>query len=114
MGMMAVSSLTNDNRNRKLKPYWSYHYTIRPHSIFASENAADAYGFIRAELEAKEETIGANDPWIAAHALACGLTLVTNSEKEFRRVRGLKLRNWAGQAAKKSGSFCCPCSTILT
>jgi tRNA(fMet)-specific endonuclease VapC len=59
------------------------------------ENAADAYGFIRADLEAKGETIGANDLWIAAHALACKLTLVTNNEKEFRRVRGLKLQNWA-------------------
>ena len=34
------------------------------------------------------------DLWIAAHALAAGLTLVTNTEKEFRRVRGLKTQNW--------------------
>jgi tRNA(fMet)-specific endonuclease VapC len=59
------------------------------------EKAADTYGLIRAELEAKGETIGNNDLWIAAHALASGLTLVTNNEKEFRRVRGLKVQNWA-------------------
>lgn len=59
------------------------------------ENAAEVCGFIRADLEARGETIGANDLWIASHALACGLTLVTNKGKEFRRVRGLKVQNWA-------------------
>jgi tRNA(fMet)-specific endonuclease VapC len=59
------------------------------------ETAADAYGRIRAELESKGQMIGNNDLWIAAHAVAAGLTLVTNNEKEFRRVRGLKVRNWA-------------------
>ena len=59
------------------------------------ENAAEAYGFIRAELERRGETVGPNDLWIAAHALAAELTLVTNNEKEFRRVRGLKIQNWA-------------------
>jgi tRNA(fMet)-specific endonuclease VapC len=59
------------------------------------ENAAEAYGLIRAELEGRGEMVGPNDLWIAAHALASGLTLVTNDEREFRRVRGLKLQNWA-------------------
>jgi tRNA(fMet)-specific endonuclease VapC len=59
------------------------------------ERAAETYGSIRAELEAKGEMIGNNDLWIAAHALASGLTLVTNNLKEFRRVRGLKVQNWA-------------------
>ena len=59
------------------------------------ETAAETYGTIRAELELKGEMIGNNDLWIAAHALASGLILVTNNEKEFRRVRGLKIQNWA-------------------
>jgi tRNA(fMet)-specific endonuclease VapC len=59
------------------------------------EQAAEAYGAIRAELESKGQMIGNNDLWTAAHALASGLTLVTNNEKEFRRVRGLKVQNWA-------------------
>ena len=59
------------------------------------EAAAASYGKIRAELEAKGEMIGNNDLWIAAHALASDLVLVTNHEKEFRRVRGLKIQNWA-------------------
>ena len=45
-----------------------------PHST-----AAEAYGRIRAELEAKGETMGNNDLRIAAHAVASGLTLVTNN-----------------------------------
>src|SRR6267378_1419739 len=57
--------------------------------------AAEAYGTIRAELERKGQMIGNNDLWIAAHARAAGLTLVTNNEREFRRVSGLKVENWA-------------------
>ena len=59
------------------------------------ETAAEAYGTIWAQLESKGETIGNNDLWSAAHAIAVGLTLVTNNEGEFRRVRGLKTQNWA-------------------
>jgi tRNA(fMet)-specific endonuclease VapC len=59
------------------------------------ESAGEAYGSIRADLQSKGEMIGNNDLWIAAHALAAGLTLVTNNEREFRRVRGLKVQNWA-------------------
>ena len=39
--------------------------------------------------------IGANDLWIACHALAIDATLVTNNTSEFRRVTGLQLENWA-------------------
>jgi tRNA(fMet)-specific endonuclease VapC len=59
------------------------------------KSAGHTYSEIRAELELNGEMIGNNDLWIAAHALAAGLTLVTNNEREFRRVRGLKVQNWA-------------------
>ncbi len=58
------------------------------------ESAAETYGAIRTDLEAKGEIIGNNDLWIAAHALTSGLTLVTSNEREFRRVRALKVQNW--------------------
>jgi tRNA(fMet)-specific endonuclease VapC len=58
------------------------------------ESAAEAYGSIRAALESKGEMIENNDLWIAAHALATGLILVTNNEDEFRRIGGLKIQNW--------------------
>ena len=56
--------------------------------------AATHYGLTRAQLEAAGTTIGANDLWIAAHALATGMTLVTNNVREFKRVPHLKLDNW--------------------
>jgi tRNA(fMet)-specific endonuclease VapC len=56
--------------------------------------AGEFYGAIRASLEARGEIIGNNDLWIAAHAKAAGLTLVTNNEREFQRIRGLKIQNW--------------------
>lgn len=59
------------------------------------DSAGETYGTIRAELAAKGEMIGNNDLWIAAHAAAASLTLVTNNEREFRRVKGLKIQNWA-------------------
>jgi tRNA(fMet)-specific endonuclease VapC len=59
------------------------------------ETAGHAYGTMRADLAARGQMIGNNDLWIASHALAAELTLVTNNEKEFRRVRGLKVQNWA-------------------
>jgi tRNA(fMet)-specific endonuclease VapC len=53
-----------------------------------------AYGAMRAAFENRGELIGSNDLWIAAHAKASGLTLVTNNEREFKRVTGLKVQNW--------------------
>lgn len=53
------------------------------------------YGQIRAELERKGSPIGAYDLLIAAHALALGLTLVTNNVREFRRIPNLRVENWA-------------------
>ena len=58
------------------------------------ETTAKHYGAVRAELERRGERIGNNDLWIAAHALAAGLILVTNNEREFQRVPGLQIENW--------------------
>ena len=60
--------------------------------------AARFYGTIRAGLAMKGELIGANDLWLAAHAAAMDLILVTNNECEFRRVPGLKIENWIDYA----------------
>lgn len=57
--------------------------------------AAEEYGSIRADLEKRGEVIGTFDMQIAGHARARGLTLVTNNAREFERVKGLKLENWA-------------------
>ena len=57
--------------------------------------AARRYGELRAALERKGTPVGANDLWVAAHALAEGLTLVTHNERKFHRVPKLKVENWA-------------------
>jgi len=59
--------------------------------------AAATYGEIRAALEMQGQLIGGNDLWIAAHAKAAGLILVSNNEREFKRISGLKVQNWASR-----------------
>lgn len=56
--------------------------------------AAIEYGHIRQTLEKSGLTIGPMDLLIAAHALALGVCLVTNNEREFSRVPGLEIENW--------------------
>ena len=58
----------------------------------------ERYGEIRAKLEKSGASIGNNDLWIASHAAAIGVPLVTNNEREFRRVPGLKVENWIRQS----------------
>jgi tRNA(fMet)-specific endonuclease VapC len=60
------------------------------------ERTSIHYGKIRQQLQACGKTIGNNDLWIAAHALADKLILVTNNVAEFERVQGLKIENWVG------------------
>ena len=59
------------------------------------EEAAGHYARIRAHLKNQGTMIGANDLFIAAHALALDLILVTNNTREFSRVPGLRIENWA-------------------
>jgi len=59
-----------------------------------SADVARQYAGIRRSLEKQGNIIGANDLWIAAHAMALDLTLVTNNINEFSRVDGLKIENW--------------------
>jgi len=59
-----------------------------------TDDAAIHYAEIRADLKRRGAMIGANDLFIAAHARAGGLTLVTNNTTEFERVQGLAVENW--------------------
>lgn len=58
------------------------------------EDVAATYSRIRAALENLGTPIGANDLWIAAHALSLDMTLVTANLDEFARVDGLRVENW--------------------
>lgn len=62
------------------------------------EAAAQHYGAIRADLQRVGTPIGNNDLWIAAHARAANLVLVSNNQREFSRVPGLQLENWVTTA----------------
>jgi tRNA(fMet)-specific endonuclease VapC len=52
------------------------------------------YGRLRAELESSGKLIGPNDLLIAAQALTLDCVLVTDNEREFERVPGLRWENW--------------------
>jgi tRNA(fMet)-specific endonuclease VapC len=56
--------------------------------------ASDAHGALRAHLRRTGKSIGDFDEMIAAHALACGATLVTDNMKHFKRVPALRVENW--------------------
>ena len=60
---------------------------------FTSHDAA-VYAHVRAKLERAGTPIGPLDTLIASQAIARELTLVSNNEREFRRVSGLRLENW--------------------
>jgi tRNA(fMet)-specific endonuclease VapC len=63
--------------------------------VLPFESPADAtYGRLRAELERAGQPLGGNDLLIAAHAMTLGHTLVTDNEREFNRVTGLRCENW--------------------
>ena len=57
--------------------------------------AATHTGQIRAELGKIGKPIGPYDQMIAGHARSRGLIIVTNNEKEFNRVPGIRVENWA-------------------
>lgn len=56
---------------------------------------AASYGILRSVLESKGEVIGQMDMLIAAHALTASATLVTHNVREFSRVPGLSVEDWA-------------------
>ncbi|MDP2794492.1 MAG: type II toxin-antitoxin system VapC family toxin [Sulfurisoma sp.] len=53
------------------------------------------YAHHATQLQLAGTPIGGNDLWIASHALAEGMILVTNNTDEFARIEGLRVENWA-------------------
>jgi len=69
---------------------------LAPLEILAYDDmAAQEYGKVRLYLEKQGTLIGSMDMLIAAHALSLNCILVTNNEREFRRIPALKIENWA-------------------
>ncbi len=86
-----VAKSSAPERNKLALAEFMTPITVAPYD----DGVAPLYGRIRTELEAQGKPIGPLDTMIAAHALALGLTLVTSNEREFRRVPGLHVENWA-------------------
>ncbi|MDR2093808.1 MAG: type II toxin-antitoxin system VapC family toxin [Azoarcus sp.] len=69
---------------------------LAPLEIVAFDaEAMNQYGRLRVRLEKQGTPIGPLDMLIAAHAMALGSVLVTNNLREFGRIPGLTLENWA-------------------
>lgn len=86
-----VSKSHHTKRNREALEQFLSPLEVVP---FGREATA-AYGRIRANLEKKGRPIGPMDLLIAAHALSLGTRLATNNVREFKRVSGLRVENWA-------------------
>lgn len=85
---ISLSSRKTENR-ASLQAFLQYFPVLDwPHG------AAALYGEVRAELQKAGNEIGAMDLLIAVHALSLKATVITDNEKDFRRVRKLKVENW--------------------
>lgn len=62
--------------------------------VHISEESASLSGEIYADLRNRGITIGTSDMLIAGVAMENGLTLITNNERHFESVKGLRLENW--------------------
>lgn len=56
--------------------------------------AATQFAIAAVELNRAGTPIGSMDTMIAGHAIAVGSVLVTNNERHFSRVTGLRVENW--------------------
>ena len=70
---------------------WLAGFDVRPWPVEATRHYAE----IRAALERSGKIIGGMDLLIAAHAIAEDSVLVTNNAREFLRVPGLAVQEWA-------------------
>ncbi|MCK5674734.1 MAG: type II toxin-antitoxin system VapC family toxin [Spirochaetales bacterium] len=59
-----------------------------------NQNDAYEYGRIRQDLQSHGKIIGNMDILIGSQAVSRELILVTNNEKEFKRIEGLEIENW--------------------
>jgi tRNA(fMet)-specific endonuclease VapC len=102
LGDIAISSVTaseltfgvvksGSEKNRQALALFFAPLEILPFDAFVIWH----YGEIRSDLEKRGTPIGSLDTMIAAHARALGAVLVTNDVREFSRVDGLRVENWA-------------------
>jgi tRNA(fMet)-specific endonuclease VapC len=93
LGELRFGAEKSHSRERAMATLQQLEGLVPPRAL--PEAAGEHYGQIRAVLQKGGEIIGNNDLWLAAHARAEGWILVTNNTREFSRVPGLQLGNWA-------------------
>ncbi len=81
---------TNPSQNLRIVEDFLSRLTVLPYGL----DAAVQFGDIKAALQRRGQLIGENDLHIAGHARSLGLVLVTNNEREFKRVDSLRVVNW--------------------
>jgi len=85
-----VAKSQNQARNRLALASFAAPFAILPFD----DSDAEIFGWVRAELEKKGQTIGPYDLQIASQAISRDLILVTHNVKEFARVQGLQIEDW--------------------
>lgn len=105
VGSVGISSITlaeleygvqrssDPARNRIALTHFCAPLEIRPFD----QEAASAYGRVRADLARAGTPIGPLGTLIAAHAMALGAVIVTGNAREFRRVTGLRVERWVNR-----------------
>lgn len=71
------------------------HFVARLDVLPFDAKAAAHYGQVRAELERPGTPCGPHDMQIGGHARSEGLIVVTNNIREFNRMPGIRVENWA-------------------
>ena len=102
IGTLKISSITvaelyfgaynSQNIKRNIETVKNF---LLPFEIVEFDSKAGIeYAKIKADLRKKGQIIGELDMQIAGVALSNNLVLVTNNEKEFVRIKNLKIENW--------------------
>ena len=102
-GRMCISTITlmelvygaekSDRPDRNLRDIEAFASRLR--ILPYDHDAAVHTGRIRAELARAGTPIGPYDQMIAGHARSRGLTVVTANTREFNRVPGISVEDWA-------------------
>ena len=89
--LYGVEKSQKREKNRQALALFLHPLTIVPFD----DSAASVAAKICATLEQEGQPIGPYDIQIAGVAISREMTLVSNNDKEFKRVKGLNLENWA-------------------
>lgn len=95
--IVAAELWTGVEKNRSTHPQHAARLQAFLNLFVIPEFGMDAvlhYADIRADLDAAGESIGPLDLLIAAQVRSMKATLITGNAAEFKRVKGLKVREW--------------------